>query len=166
MLSVKSVKKYINPIINLLFIYLAVLVAISTIIIVMEIHVLIILYGKTPGILGFMFFISMLAWIESIYMAFNIGNIYLILESRNYDNIKSQMYYYSSVTIFLLIFTTIGFFISLASFIASSSTTNPFNLNAIIKTFSIYVLILFGLLLMPLILRKILDKKIEKLLME
>ena len=55
MLSVKSVKKYINPIINLLFIYLAVLVSISTIIIVMEIHVLIILYGKTPGILGFLY---------------------------------------------------------------------------------------------------------------
>ena len=98
MLNAKPAKNHINSIINFLFIYLALSVALSTIIIVMEIHTLIILYIKISNskysmyygnfasysnTFAYMIFISMLAWIEYIYMAFNTNNIYLNLESKN-----------------------------------------------------------------------------------
>jgi len=163
-------KKHINDIMNLTFVYLTIIIIISTIIVVMDIHNTIAIYYAAKYIAPYSSSYSVIAvldpvtitastivlFFEFIYSAFDINKVYLYFESNKYNDIIDQTSSYKDTILVLTLIVLIGIVMSIITF---ASLIVIF----IYRFFFISIFILIIMLILYVILRNNLDKNIKKL---
>lgn len=163
-------KKRINNIMNLTFIYLTIIVIISTIIVVMDIYntIHIYYYGKYIASFGQVYGITIflapatittstiVLLLGFIYSAFDINKVYVYFESNKYNDIIDQTDRYTSAMLILALIVLMGIVMSIYTF-------GSLMVIFIFKIFFSFIFLLIFMLISYVILRSKLDKNIRKI---
>jgi len=169
--AIENNKSNINSIMNLTFIYLTIIVIISTIIVAMDIHntIHVYNYGKYIApygqVYGMRIFLvpatitasTILLLLGCAYSAFDINKVYIYFGSNKYNDIIGQTDRYTSAMLVLMLIVLIGIFMSISTF-------GSLMVIFIFKIFYSFILFLIFMLISYVILRSRLDKNIKKII--